>query len=69
MDDLPFAFWVGRIPTFRVESKGPGGGCPSLHNSLAVSTALSLHIRSKNSSRKDVTSKINQKAQVGLAFW
>ena len=25
MDDLSFALWLGRIPTVRVESKGPWG--------------------------------------------
>ena len=42
MDDLPFALWLGMIPTVRVESKGSGGGDPSLCDSVGVSTALSL---------------------------
>ena len=42
MDDLPFALWLGMIPTVRVESKGSGGGGPSLCDSVGVSTALSL---------------------------
>ena len=25
LDDLPFALWLGMIPTVRVESKGPWG--------------------------------------------
>ena len=41
LDDLPFALWLRMIPTVRVESKGLWGGCPSPHDSLAVSTALS----------------------------
>ena len=41
MDDLPFALWLRMIPTVRVESKGLWGGCPSPHDSLAVSTAVS----------------------------
>ena len=41
LDDLPFALWLRMIPTVRVESKGLWGGCPSPHDSLAVSTAVS----------------------------
>ena len=41
MDDLPFALWLGMIPTVRVESKGSGGGCSSPCDSVGVSTALS----------------------------
>ena len=40
MDDLPFALWLGMIPTVRVESKGSGGGGPSPCDSVGVSTAL-----------------------------
>ena len=42
LDDLPFALWLGIIPTVREESKGSGGGCPSPCDSVGVSTALSL---------------------------
>ena len=42
LDDLPFALWLGMIPTVRVESKGSGGGGPSPCDSVGVSTALSL---------------------------
>ena len=42
MDDLPFALWLGMIPTVRVESKDSGGGGPSPCDSVGVSTALSL---------------------------
>ena len=42
LDDLPFALWLRMIPTVRVESKGSGGGDPSLCDSVGVSTALSL---------------------------
>ena len=41
MDDLPFALWLGMIPTVRVESKGSGVGSPSPCDSVGVSTALS----------------------------
>ena len=41
LDDLPFALWLGMIPTVRVESKGSGGGGPSPCDSVGVSTALS----------------------------
>ena len=69
MDDLPFGLWLGMIPTVRVESKGSGGGDPSLCDSVGVSTALSpLHIWSRNSSRKHVTSKFNWETQVGLSL-
>ena len=40
LDDLPFALWLGMIPTVRVESKGFWGR-PSPCESLGVSTALS----------------------------
>ena len=42
LDNLPFALWLGIIPTVRVESKGSGGGCTSPCDSVGVSTALSL---------------------------
>ena len=41
LDDLPFALWLGIIPTVRVESKDSGGGGPSPCDSVGVSTALS----------------------------
>ena len=40
MDDLPFALWLGMIPTVRVESKGLWWR-PSPCESLEVSRALS----------------------------
>ena len=40
LDDLPFALWLGMIPTVRVESKGSGGGCTSPCDSVGVSAAL-----------------------------
>ena len=63
MDDLPFALWLGMIPTLRVESKGSGEGVP-----LPVTQLSPLHICSRNSNRKHVTSKFKQKTQVGLAL-
>ena len=42
MDDLPFALWLGMIPTIRVEAKGSGGSGPSPCDSVGVSTALSM---------------------------
>ena len=41
MDDLPFALWLGMIPTVRVKSKGSWGRMSLSLNSLAMSTALS----------------------------
>ena len=40
LDDLPFALWLGMIPTVRVEAKGSGGGGPSPCDSVGVSTAV-----------------------------
>ena len=61
MDDLPIALWLGMIPTVRVESKGLWGRLSSPRDSLAVSTALTLHIWTRNSIRKDVISKFKWK--------
>ena len=41
LDDLPFALWLGMIPTVRVESTGSGGCGPSPCDSVGVSAALS----------------------------
>ena len=41
LDDLPFALWLGMIPTVRVESMGSGGCSPSPCNSVGMSAALS----------------------------
>ena len=68
LDDLPFALWLGGYPHLEWNQRATGGGCPSPHYSLSVNTALSLHIWTKTSSRKDVTSKFNQKTHVCLAL-
>ena len=39
LDDLPFALWLGMIPTVRVESMGSGGCGPSPCDSVGVSAA------------------------------
>ena len=68
LENLPFALWLVRELQLEWNQRDPWGGCPSPCDSLEVSTALSPPFWARNSSRKDVTSKFNQKTQVDLAL-